>query len=68
MKPRSYEPKALVDLELLERTLITAHRICAEGFESPSLSNSDLRNWFYSWCFVLERLIGEAAAQKKKLK
>ena len=64
----NYETRTHADLEMLERILISAHHLCAEAVTQKELANKDLRNWHYSWCFVLERLIGEVAAQKKTTK
>ncbi|MBO7722553.1 MAG: hypothetical protein J6S27_02090 [Thermoguttaceae bacterium] len=64
----NHESRAHADLEMLERMLVSAHHLCAEAVNLKQLTNSDLRNWHYSWCFVLERLIGEVAAQKKATK
>lgn len=64
----NHESRAHADLEMLERTLISAHHLCAEAVNLKQLANLDLRNWHYSWCFVLERLIGEVAAQKRATK
>ena len=64
----SYESRTHSDLEQLERTLVTAHRICADGVDLPRLAGAELRNWYYSWCYVLERLLREVANQKAKVK
>lgn len=68
MQGQYYESRTHEDLARLERMLITAHRICAESVDAPRLFGSELRNWYYSWCFVFERLLGEVSAQKKKVK
>lgn len=39
-----------------------------EAVNQKQLANHDLKNWHYSWCFILERLIGEVAAQKRSTK
>ena len=64
----NYESRTHADLEMLERMLISAHHLCAEAVALKENANKELRNWHYSWCFVLERLIGEVAAQKKATK
>lgn len=68
MRDVATETRAHFDLDQLERMLTTAHRICADGVDRNDPRQPDLKNWFYSWCFVLERLIGEIAAQKKKVR
>lgn len=56
------------DLDMLYRTLVTAHKVSVDGFDRKKLNGLDLRNWFFSWAAVIEVLMREVSTQFDKLK